>query len=85
MISEIELQDDVPRERLSIEQIDRRFAGEWVLINEPETRQSGEVVSGFLIWRSKERDEVYDKLGEFALPHVAVRFTGPNLYKHFLL
>jgi hypothetical protein len=85
MIGEIALQDDVPRERLSIEDIEQRFPRQWVLIDDPEADQTEAVLSGRVIWHSADKHEVYEKLRKLDSNDVAVFFTGPLPKAYYLL
>ena len=52
--------DDV----LTITQIEAQFESEWVLIEDPQTNEALQVLSGKVRWHSKDRDEVYRKAVE---------------------
>jgi hypothetical protein len=63
-------------EILTISEIHDRFQSEWVLLADPKTTAALEVVSGTVLWHSKDRDEVYRKALEFRPKHSAVLYTG---------
>jgi hypothetical protein len=44
---------------MTIAEIEKQFAGEWVLVGEPQTNEALEVQSGTILCHSKDRDEVY--------------------------
>jgi hypothetical protein len=44
---------------LSLAEMESRFAGEWVLVEDPETDETLKVQSGRVLSHSKDRDEVY--------------------------
>lgn len=61
---------------LTISEINAHFASEWVLLDEPQTNEASEVLSGNLIYHSPDRDAVYRKAVELRPKHFAVLFTG---------
>lgn len=48
-------------EVLTLEEIEKRFDGEWVLVGDPELTEMNEVIRGTVLAHSKDRDEVYHK------------------------
>jgi hypothetical protein len=62
---------------LTIAEIESKFDCEWVLLENPETNESLEVMSGKVLWHSADRDEVYRKAMELRPARFAVLFTGP--------
>jgi hypothetical protein len=46
-------------ETLLLEEIARRFDSEWALLEAPETTPDLEIIRGKVLWRCKDRDEVY--------------------------
>lgn len=46
-------------EILTITEINERYPDEWVLIGEPETDESLEVLRGKVLYHGKSRDEMY--------------------------
>ena len=63
-------------EVMSIAEIQTRFESEWVLLKDPETTESLEVIKGRVLWHSKDRDEVYRKARELRPIHSAIVYTG---------
>lgn len=63
-------------EVLTIDEINRLHPDEWVLIGDPETTDSLEVLSGTVLWHSKDRDEDYRKSAELKPPYAAFHFSG---------
>ena len=63
-------------EVLTITEIESQFDAEWVLVEDPLVDEHDEVVSGRVVWHSKDRDEVYDELLELRPKHPAIVFTG---------
>jgi hypothetical protein len=61
---------------LTMEQIKAKYAPDWVLIGEPETDESLEVLSGRVLFHSPDRDAVYHKAIELQLPYCAFRYLG---------
>ncbi|CAN5688400.1 hypothetical protein BH11ARM2_BH11ARM2_09980 [soil metagenome] len=48
-------------ERQTLEEMSRRYDGEWILIGDPELDREGNPASGTVLAHSRERDEVYDQ------------------------
>lgn len=63
-------------EVLTLQEIEARFPREWVLIGDPETDESLEVLTGTVLWHSRDRDEVYRKCGELRPAYAAFHYTG---------
>jgi hypothetical protein len=63
-------------ETLTIKEIRDRFDAEWVLVEDPELDDDLNVVSGKVVWHSKDRDEVYQKALELRPKHPAFLYTG---------
>jgi hypothetical protein len=61
---------------MTLEEIRRRFASDWVLVEEPQLTESMEVKAGTVVFHSKDRDEVYRKAIELRPRKFAVLFTG---------
>lgn len=57
-------------------EIEAKFDGEWVLIEDPETTPSHEIISGKVIFHSSSREEIHESM--MALPRLshAVLFIG---------
>jgi len=53
-----------------------RFAGEWVLVGDPETDETLRIVAGEVLWHSKDRDELYRKARELAPRQSAILYLG---------
>lgn len=62
-------------ELLSLNEIQSRFDGEWILMLEPETDESLSVKKGLVVFHSPDRDEVYRKAIELKA-RFAVLYTG---------
>ena len=63
-------------EMLTIEEIEARFAPEWVLIAEPQTDGEQRLLGGKVVFHSPDHDEVYRKARELQLHRIAVRYLG---------
>ena len=63
-------------EILSIEEIESRFDSEWILVEDPELDPHLKVLRGTVVWHSKDRDEVHQKLLELRPRHPALFHTG---------
>jgi hypothetical protein len=60
----------------TIAEIYAQFESEWVLLEDPETTESLEVLSGKVLCHSKDRDEVYRTLLGLRPRHSAILYTG---------
>ena len=63
-------------EVLTRSEIEERFDSEWILVGDPETSDALEVLSGKVLWHSKDRDEVYRKAVELRPRRFATLYTG---------
>jgi hypothetical protein len=63
-------------ETLSIEEIQAKLPSEWILVVDPVTNESLEVLRGKVAWHSKNRDEVYQKAIELRPQRAAYLYTG---------
>jgi hypothetical protein len=63
-------------EMLTIEEIEARYAPDWVLIAEPVVDNQLKVLSGRVVFHSPDHDEIYRKATEFKLDRIAVRYLG---------
>jgi hypothetical protein len=61
---------------LTMAEIEKRFPSEWVLLADPQTGEYNQVLSGTLLWHSKDRDEVHRKALESKAKYIAVFYTG---------
>jgi len=61
---------------LTHQEIFERYNSEWVLLENPVTTESFEIISGTILWHSKDRDEVYRKAIELKPHRVAFLYTG---------
>ncbi len=63
-------------ELLTIEEIQARFAPDWVLIGEPDVDEGQHLRAGKVLFHSPDREEVYQKAIDLRLGHFAFRFLG---------
>jgi hypothetical protein len=63
-------------ERLTIKQMEKRYPSEWILIVDPETDDSDEVVAGKVVFHSKDRDEMYREAIKIDAKVIATHYTG---------
>jgi hypothetical protein len=63
-------------EILTVAEMESRFVGEWVLVEDPQTDDTLEVLGGLVRFHSKDRDEVYRKAIELQPKRFAVLYTG---------
>lgn len=61
---------------LSISEIERQFPSEWVLVDEPQTDELGQVQDGRVLYHNKDRDEVYRRAVELRPSRFAMLYTG---------
>ena len=63
-------------EVLTVQEIEDRYEAEWILVEDPEVTPQLEVISGKVLFHSKDRDEVYSKAIELRPKHSAYLYTG---------
>jgi hypothetical protein len=63
-------------QEMSLVEIEAQFQSEWVLIEDPQTTDTLQVMGGRVLWHSSDRDEVYRKLRELQPGHSAILYTG---------
>ena len=61
---------------MSVVEIEAQFQSEWVLIEDPQTTDTLQVMGGRVLWHSSDRDEVYRKARELQPRHSAILYTG---------
>lgn len=61
---------------MTIEEIEKQFTDEWVLIVDPHLDDQLKVQSGSVAWHSQNRDDVYRKAKEMRPLNFAMLFTG---------
>jgi hypothetical protein len=70
------MQGDLHSSKMSREEIETRFPGEWILLEDPETSDSLKILSGKVLSHSLNRDEVYQRALELRPRQSAILFTG---------
>ena len=64
-------------EILTIEEINQRYPDQWVLIGDPKTDESIEVLGGKVLFHGKSRQEMYEAASALPVPRrFATLFTG---------
>lgn len=63
-------------EYMTIEEIERQFDSEWVLLGDPQTDEKQHVHGGTLLFHSKDRDEMDRRSLEFGPGRFAALYTG---------
>ena len=61
---------------LTIDEIEARYAPDWVLIGNPQTDESLALRAGKILFHSPDQDEVCRKAMEFPPGRYALRFLG---------
>ncbi len=61
---------------MTLQEMEAQFDSEWILVGDPQTNESLEVVQGTVLCHSKDRDEVYRAAVKLGLKHIAVLYTG---------
>ena len=68
--------DQVMEDTVTMGEITARFESEWVLIDDPQTNNALEVLSGHVLFHSADRDAVYQEAINYQLKRSAILFTG---------
>ena len=63
-------------EVITLAEMHARFESEWVLVEDPELDEQGEIVRGRILFHSKDRDEVYRKDLELRPESAGYVYTG---------
>jgi len=63
-------------ERMTVQEMREQFDAEWVLIEDPQTNEALEVLSGKVLCHSKDRDEVDRRMVALRPKRFATLFTG---------
>ena len=61
---------------MTLQEMETEFDSEWILVGDPETNESLEVMRGTVLCHSKDRDEVYRVAVKLGLKYMAVLYTG---------
>ena len=63
-------------ERMTIAEIESKYNSEHILLDEPKTDEHLKLLSGTVVFHSKDEEEVYRKAAELRLKRVAFVYTG---------
>ncbi|HXG84560.1 MAG TPA: hypothetical protein VNI84_11080 [Pyrinomonadaceae bacterium] len=73
-------------EILTMKEIERKFDGEWVLIEDVETDEKLEILRGKVVYHGKDPDELHRRAIESKSGYIASRYIGrPDPKTEFLL
>lgn len=61
---------------MTIQEIEAQFDAEWILVEDPQTNEALEVLSGRVLHHSKDRDEVYRTAVARRPKRFAMLYTG---------
>jgi hypothetical protein len=61
---------------LSIDEMRRLYDSQWLLVEDPVTTPMLQVTAGKVLWHSKNKQEIYQKLEEFKPTNAALIFAG---------
>ncbi len=61
---------------MTVAEMEKAFASEWVLVDEPKTDKYQRVRKGKVLYHSPDRDEVYRKAIELRPKRFAFLYTG---------
>ena len=61
---------------LTIAEIEDKFKSEWVLVEDPQTNDALEVLSGKVRYHSRDRDEIYRRAVKLRPRRFAMIYTG---------
>jgi len=64
-------------EMMTIEEMEKKYEGYWVLIGEPVVDDMQRLLAGRVLFHSTDRDEVYRKVGEYPPGHYGYRSFVP--------
>ena len=63
-------------EIMTLAEMEEQFKSEWILVEDPETDESLEVIKGRVVCHSANRDEVYRTAVERKPKRSAIVYTG---------
>jgi hypothetical protein len=63
-------------ERMTVDEMKERFVCEWVLVGNPQEDESLEIISGIVLFHSRDADEVYHQALKLRPGEFATIFTG---------
>ena len=63
-------------QQMTMQEIESRFADEWILVDDPLTNEALEVTRGNVLCHSKDRDKVYRRAVDLRPKRYAILYTG---------
>jgi hypothetical protein len=73
---EVPMSEMLTGEMLTIEEIEVRYAPNWVLIGDPKVDDEQRLLGGVVLFFSPDRDELYRNAMELDLDEFAIRYLG---------
>lgn len=70
---------------LSMSEIEKRYDGEWVLLDELQHGAHQSITAAHVLFHSKDRDELDRKALELRPPHCAVLYIGRRTNRAIIL
>ena len=64
------------KRQMTMAEMESEFAGEWILVEDPETNDALELVQGKVVHHSPDRDEVYRQAVALRPRRCAILYTG---------
>jgi uncharacterized pyridoxal phosphate-containing UPF0001 family protein len=61
---------------MTLQEMEREFDSEWILVGDPQTNESLEVVNGTVVCHSRDREEVYRAAVKLRPKRSAIFYTG---------
>ena len=71
------MNETISDEIMTLAEIENRFDGEWILVEDPEYNHDDEVIRGKVLCHSKNRDDIYARAMELRPKRSASIYTGP--------
>lgn len=71
-----DFEEDLPTPRLPMEEIENRFQGEWIVMEDTEFEDMARITGGRVIFHSPDRDVAWNTAMELDLKKPAVLFMG---------
>ena len=62
---------------MTMDEIERKYDGEWVLIGDPEHDELWNVLRGELLWHSPDKDALMERANAGTPHSTAILFMGP--------
>jgi len=61
---------------MTLQEIKSEYTSEWVLIENPEVDENLNITKGYVIFHSKDRNEIYKKASDLKIQESAILYTG---------